>query len=97
MSQTAVQDRARDDVEEDFEAEPEAQNDAHAGLELHTSILPAPTMPASMLADVRPEEQGGGGCMGIPNAFGGSRAESVVNKKPFALIKLGHRLCGFVR
>lgn len=80
MSQAAVQDRVQDrvvdDVEEDFEAEPEAQNEAHTGLALHTSILPAPTMPASLLADVRSEEQGGGGCMGIPNAYSGSRSES---------------------
>ncbi|MGI8684380.1 MAG: hypothetical protein ACR2MO_04705 [Acidimicrobiales bacterium] len=71
-------------------------------VEVRTSFVPAPTLPASMVpatstAPTVREEQFGGGCMGIPNAYSGSRAESEVNKKPFALIKLGHKLCGFVR
>jgi len=77
-------------------------DDAPAEVEVRTSILPAPTTPAGMvpassMAPAVREEQFGGGCMGIPNAFSGSRSESEVNKKPFALIKLGHKLCGFVR
>jgi hypothetical protein len=69
-------------------------------VEVRTSMIPAPTTPASMLpASVAPtgEERYGGGCMGIPGAYSGSRAESDQNKKPYALIKLGHKLCGFVR
>lgn len=68
-------------------------------VEVRPSILPAPTLPPSMVpATMAPApEQFGGGCMGIPNAYSGSRAESEVNIKPFALIKLGHKLCGFVR
>ena len=75
-------------------------------VEVRTSILPAPTLPAGMepatsmvpATSMAPApEQFGGGCMGIANVYGGSRAESEVNKKPFALIKLGHKLCGFVR
>lgn len=71
-------------------------------VEVRQSILPAPTMPAGLVpaSDYAPavrEEQFGGGCMGISNAYGGSRSESIVNKKPFALVKLGHKLCGFGR
>lgn len=80
----------RDDVRMDAEEEPSSN--------LPAQFIPAPTMPAVYDPSVaRPEEQGGGGVMGIPNAYSGSRAESPVNKKPLALIKLGHRLCGFVR
>jgi hypothetical protein len=76
-------------------------DDAPGELEVRAPILPAPTMPAdlvpaSSMAPAAPEQYGGG-CMGIPNAYSGSRAESEVNLKPFALIKLGHKLCGFVR
>lgn len=79
----------RDDVRMD-EREP-APN-------LPAQIIPAPTMPAIYEPSMaRPEEQGGMGVMGIPNAYSGSRAESSLNKKPLPLIKLGHRLCGFVR
>lgn len=63
---------------------------------LPTQFIPAPTLPA-IPGNVPPWELGGGGVMGIPNAFSGSRAESAQNKKPFPLIKLGHLLCGFVR
>ena len=80
----------QDDVRMDAEEEPSPN--------LPAQFIPAPTMPAVYDPSVvRPEEQGGGGVMGIPNAYSGSRAESAVNKKPFALIKLGHKLCGFVR
>lgn len=84
---TAVE--VRDDVQMNEEAKPS---------NLPAQFIPAPTMPAVYdPAVMKPYEQSGGGCMGIPNAFSGSRAESAVNKKPLALIKLGHRLCGFVR
>ncbi|HEX2698735.1 MAG TPA: hypothetical protein VHM89_00840 [Acidimicrobiales bacterium] len=91
MAHAAVQDDVREEFESpsgelvEFEAEPEER----------TSIIPAPTMPAALTSTPRPEEQGGGGVMGIPNAYSGSRAESAQNKKPYALIKLGHLLCGF--
>lgn len=86
---TAVE--VRDDVRMDVEEEQPSN--------LPAQFIPAPTMPAVYDPSVatKPWEQGGGGCMGIPNAFSGSRAESAVNKKPLALIKLGHKLCGFVR
>lgn len=78
----------QEDVLVDVEEEPASA--------LPTQFIPAPTMPAVYdPAVMKPWEQGGGGVMGIPNAFSGSREESIVNKKPFALIKLGHKLCGF--
>jgi len=80
----------REDALVDVEEEPASA--------LPAQFIPAPTMPAVYDPGVtKPWEQGGGGVMGIPNAFSGSREESAVNKKPFALIKLGHKLCGFVR
>ena len=88
---TAVEVRGDVQTYEEEEEEEQPSN-------LPTQFIPAPTMPAVYdPAVMKPYEQGGGGCMGMPNAFSGSRAESAVNKKPFALIKLGHRLCGFVR
>jgi len=68
-------------------------------VEVRTSLIPAPTLPASMAPATTTQvpEMFGGGCMGMANAYGGSRAESEQNKKPYALIKLGHKLCGFVR
>ena len=92
MAQAAVQDRVQDELEHD---QSEGAVDVYQEPEQSTSIIPAPTMPPSLVPTVRPEEQGGGGVMGIPNAYSGSRAESAQNRKPYALIKLGHRLCGF--
>jgi len=96
VAQAAVKERTQGEIRDDPEEDrSEGAVEVYADSEARTSILPAPTMPPGLAPAVRPEEQGGGGVMGIPNAYSGSRAESAMNKKPFALIKLGHLLCGF--
>ncbi|HUR18657.1 MAG TPA: hypothetical protein VMZ51_06935, partial [Acidimicrobiales bacterium] len=80
-----------DDEGETHEAhetqEAEARSDAAP-----TSMLPAPTYPAAMLAEYQ-----GGDDVPLTPYGGGSRAEAPDNKKPFLLVRLGHRLCGFSR
>lgn len=56
------------------------------------TMLPSPTYPGAMMADEA----------GAPEATltpygGGSRSEAPDNKKPYLLVRLGHKLCGFSR
>lgn len=68
----------------------DAQDDIRTEDDGHATILPAPTMPPALLTDVRPGDQ----ATSAPRA-GLATGEAPDNKKPYLLVRLGHRLCGF--
>lgn len=68
----------------------DVQDDARGEYEERPTILPPPTLPAALLADARQDEDEGAA---PPPAAAGAPAEPP--RKPYLLVRLGHRLCGF--